>query len=225
MSQPTENKDQFTLPSSRDDALMDRTGAPGAGEFDGGTNAMSTTIATTLEQTRATADLTTQLAALLTMSVGELAERYREVYGEPTRSRNKDYLRKKVAWRIQEQAEGGLTPRALARIAELAPGAPVRWRTPMPAFPPAVEAPAEPEPPPLRDPRLPPVGTVLVREHQGTLHSATVLAEGFEYAGERFPSLSAIARRITGTPWNGYLFFNLERRSRRAATEAAGAVG
>ena len=182
---------------------------------------MRTMTATIPEETRATADLTAQLAALLTMSVGELAERYREVYGEPTRSRNKDYLRKKVAYRIQELDGGGLSPRALARIAELAPGAPVRWRTPMPAFPPVAETLGEPAPPPLRDPRIPPVGTVLEREHQGTQHAVTVLASGFEYAGERFPSLSAIARRITGTPWNGYLFFGLERRSRRAAAGEA----
>jgi len=184
---------------------------------------MRTTTAMTPEDSRATAelaDLTAQIAAVGMMSVGELATKYREVYGEPTRSRNRDYLRKKVYWRIQELSGGGLSPRALARIAELAPDAPARWRTPMPAIPPAPaaqESAAQPE----RDPRLPPIGNVLVREHQGTRHAVTVLADGFEYAGERYPSLSAIARRITGTPWNGFLFFNLERRTRRAAGGAA----
>ena len=223
MSQPTDNKDQFALPSLQDNALMDLPGASNASEIDGGTIAMRTTTAMTPDDCRATAelaDLTAQLAGLRTMSVGELAAKYHEVFGEPTRSRNKDYLRKKVFWRIQELAEGGLSPRSLARIAELAPDAPVRWRTPLPAFPPIVETPDEPAAPPARDPRLPPVGTVVAREHRGVRHVVTILADGFEYAGDRYPSLSTIARRITGTPWNGYLFFNLERRSRRAAVGA-----
>ncbi|MBM4321866.1 MAG: DUF2924 domain-containing protein [Deltaproteobacteria bacterium] len=175
--------------------------------------------ATTPDDTRATADLTAQLAAVASMSVGELAEKYREVYGEPTRSRNKDYLRKKVAWQIQALEGGGLSQRALAKIAELAPDAPTRWRKRLPAFPQSVEG--EPTPPAERDPRLPPVGTVLVREHQGTRHSVTVLADGFEFAGERYQSLSKIARLITGTPWNGFLFFQGALRGQRAAGGAA----
>ena len=64
------------------------------------------------------ADIAGQLAALRQMTVGELRERHLEVFGEPSRSRNKDYLYKKVAWRIQEMAEGGLSERALAKIDE-----------------------------------------------------------------------------------------------------------
>ena len=194
-------------------------GAWGAGDSDGG--AMVTRIMATANDTQTAADVTTQLAALRSLTVGELADRYRQLYGEPTRSRNKDYLRKKLAWRIQELAEGGLSERARARIAELAPDAPVRWRTPLPAFPAAIEPAAEANAPPERDPRLPPVGAVIAREHAGVKHAVTVLADGFEYAGERYASLSKIARRITGTAWNGFLFFNLERRTKRAPAATA----
>ena len=76
------------------------------------------------------AGVTEQLAALRSMTVAELRERYLEVYDEPTRSRNKDWLFKKIAWRIQELAEGGLSDQALARIDALGEDVPVRWRPP-----------------------------------------------------------------------------------------------
>jgi len=158
---------------------------------------------------RAVADVSGQLAALRAMTVGQLCERYREVFGEPTRSRNKDHLRKKIAWRIQELADGGLSEHALARIAELAPTAPVRWR----ASNSGGAAPAK-EPDTIRDPLLPAPGTVLVREHQGVEHRVTVLEDGFEFRGARYRSLSKIAKEITGTRWNGYLFFRLKSRAK-----------
>ena len=77
---------------------------------------------------KAAASTTRELAALDDMSVGELAEKYREVFGEPTRTRNKDYLKKRLAWRIQELAEGGLSQGALARIHQLGDQMPERWR-------------------------------------------------------------------------------------------------
>jgi hypothetical protein len=149
-------------------------------------------------------DVPTQLAALECMSVPELAEKYRELYGEPTGSRNKDYLRKRLAWRIQELAEGGLPERALAKIVELGDELPERWRMRQAAL--------HPTPPAQkRDPRLPPPGTVLVRLFQGVEHRVTVREQGFEYQGELYKTLSSIARRITGTAWNGFLFFNLQK--------------
>ena len=165
----------------------------------------------------AVADVAGQLAALGNMTVGELRERYREVFGEPTRSRNKDYLHKKVAWRIQELAEGGLSDVALARIDALAADAPVRWRRPRAASPkPVMVASVAAENAPVdRDPRLPPPGTVLTRAFKGVEHKVTVLDEGFEYRGERHNSLSQIARDITGTNWNGFLFWGLKRRTKR----------
>jgi hypothetical protein len=175
---------------------------------------------------RAIADIPQQLAALKAMTVGQLRERYREVFGEPTRSRNKDFLRKKVAWRIQELAEGGLSDHARRRIEELAAHVPVRWRSSrngvaqLPAATGTAEVGA-PDMPVARDPRLPEPGTVLVREHGGALHRVTVLADGFEYGGQRYESLSKVARAISGTNWNGYLFFSLQRRTRKSSAEAA----
>ena len=164
------------------------------------------------QERQAIADVATQLAELEEMTVGELVERYREVFGEPTRSRNKGYLRKKVAWRIQEVAEGGLSDRTWARIEMLAAEAPVRWR---PASHPSKPTPA----PSHRDLRLPEPGTILVRDHGGKRHEVTVLVEGFEYGGRCFKSLSRIAREITGTQWNGFLFFSLRSRRRGAPPE------
>jgi hypothetical protein len=156
-----------------------------------------------------------ELVALDGMTVGELAEKYLEVFGEPSRSRNKAYLQKKIAWRIQELAEGGLSERAKRRIAELAEDTPVRQR---PAREMGHVADA-----PKRDPRLPGPGTILKRTHGGREHTVTVNADHFDFCGGRYASLSAIAKAITGTNWNGLLFFGLTTRriSNRREVERA----
>jgi hypothetical protein len=157
---------------------------------------------------KAAASTASQLVALKTMEVAELGEKYREVFGEPSRTRNKEYLRKRIAWRIQELAEGGLSPLALARIEQLAPQAPVRWRQPV-----ARKESVGGQVVPLvtRDSRLPPAGTVITRVHKEKEHKVKVLADGFEYQGQRHRSLSKIARLITGTQWNGLAFFGLTK--------------
>jgi hypothetical protein len=165
-----------------------------------------------------TASVAEQLEALETMSMTDLVEKYLQLFGFPARTRNKPYLRKKLAWRIQELAEGGLSPRALQKIEELAPLAPVRWRTPLPDTKPALAMVATALPK-QRDPRLPPPGAVLTRLFRGVEHRVTVLESSFEYEGERYPSLSVVARHITGTPWNGFLFFNLQRRCKAAEAQ------
>ncbi len=149
------------------------------------------------------ADMRRELAALNSMTIGELAEKYREVFGVPTRSRNGGYLRRHLAWRIQEQQEGGLSPRALERIGLLAPQAPARWHQRLAK--PKRDA-ARPETA-VRDPRLPPAGTVLTRVYDGAEHKVKVLDQGFEYRGKRYRSLSQVAKLITHTPWNGFTFF------------------
>lgn len=167
---------------------------------------------------KAVADVAGQLAALNEMTIGQLKEKYREVFGEPTRSRNKPYLKKKIAWRIQELAEGGLSGHAQKRIRELAPNAPARWRASNGGA--HKVAPVAAEEGPKRDPALPPPGTVLTREHKGIEHRVTVLDDGFEYQGARYGSLSKIAMEITGTRWNGFLFFRLKQRTRKPKGEA-----
>ena len=145
------------------------------------------------------------LATLSRMSGADLAEKYLVLFGQIPRSRNKDFLRKRLAWRIQELAEGGLSERALARIVELGADAFAARRRP--ARPAAPGAPPRGSRDGVRDPRLPPVGTVVRRTHGSKDYEVKVLDDGFEYEGERHRSISKIARLITGTPWNGYLFF------------------
>lgn len=164
----------------------------------------------------AAANLRRELATLDAMSVGQLAEKYQTLFESPTRSRNKEYLRSKIAWRIQERAEGGLPQRAVDQIARLAPTAPVRWQIAIPRG----DRAAEPRETAAPDPRIPPIGTVIRRVHDAVEHQVTVLAKGFEYRGQRYRSLSMIASMITGKSWNGYVFFFGRKR---AAASHAGA--
>ena len=62
------------------------------------------------------------------------------------------------------------------------------------------------------DPRLPPAGAAIVRDYRGRTVRVVVLADGFEFEGERYRSLSAIAKAVTGSHVNGFRFFNLEGR-------------
>ena len=166
-------------------------------------------------------DVGPRLAALGGMSIAELREEFLRVYGFPTRSRNRDHVYKRVAWKIQADAEGGLSQRALDRIEQIAPLAPVRWRPslkdvriqePGSAVTAALGA-AAPAPSPStatpanRDQRLPRPGTIIIREHGGVVHQVRVLREGFEYDGGYYASLSKVAAVITGTNWNGFIFF------------------
>ena len=148
-----------------------------------------------------------RIAALESMTMRELRETWAEVFGYASASHNHAYMRKKIAWRLQEIAEGGLSERARKRVAELAPNAPVHHR-PLSVQPAAKTKPLAS----ARDPRLPPAGTVLRRDHKGAMHEVTVLESGFTYKGGRYPSLSTIAKAITGTTWNGLVFFGLASR-------------
>ncbi len=169
---------------------------------------MSDTLERARENVKKLKDVPTQLAELDRMTVGQLAEKFLELYGTPTRARNKPYLRKRLGWRIQELAFGGLPASATKRIEELGDDMPERWRMKQDA---KVRAAAQVALEP-RDSRVPPVGTVLRRIFNGVTHQVTICAEGFTYEGERYKTLSAIARHITGTPWNGFLFFGLKKR-------------
>jgi hypothetical protein len=148
------------------------------------------------------------LLALEEMTVGTLAELYLEVYGEPTRSRNAAYLRKRLSWRLQELRFGGLSEGAVAAIERHGDQLPELWRKRLLDF--SAKVKPDPQVPVLpRDPRLPPIGTVLRRVYRNDTHEVTVRNDGFEYRGQAFKTLSAVARRITGTPWNGFKFFNV----------------
>jgi hypothetical protein len=163
-----------------------------------------------------------QLAELETMSVGQLRERYRELFNEVSGSRNKAHLRRKLQHRVQELAEGGSSETAKKRIQELNKTTPVRRRfgksgpTPAKAKVKAgstKESAAIEEAPEDRDQRLPPAGTVLRKIHNDVAHQVKVLTSGFEYKGQQYKSLSKVARLITGTIWNGFGYFAAELRA------------
>ncbi len=154
--------------------------------------------------------ITGQIAALRRMTVGELREQWQRLYDEPTRSRNKDYLWKRLAWRVQELAHGGLSDRAKQRIEELAPDGFVRARTPNVA-PPA----ADPERRAPRDPRLPSPGTVITKQYKGRELRVVVRDDGVEFDGAMHPSMTALAKHVTGCrSINGRLFWGLSKRKR-----------
>lgn len=161
-----------------------------------------------------------EIQALRRMTVAELRVRWVEICGSEPRSRNRDYLWRRLAWKVQERANGGLSGAARARLAELASElslGDLRVRPPKGFDPNAIANAAEVavSARPIRDPRLPRPGTVLVRPYRGRDLRVLVLDDGFEWDGRRFGSLSETARAITGQHWNGRLFFGLSQRSRK----------
>jgi len=150
-----------------------------------------------------------EIAVLKHMTVAELRARYAEVFGEETRSHHKDFLVKRIAWRLQSRAEGDLSERARARAAELAIDADIRVSPPRRAAKADGQSVAVGTLRISADKRLPMPGTVLSRQYKGRTVIVTILPNGFEYEGKVYRSLSAVARAVTGTHWNGYHFFNL----------------
>ncbi len=164
--------------------------------------------------------VTAQILALQKMSVRELKVKWHELYGEDSRSCNRQYLWRRLAWRVQELAYGGLSERAKARIAELNRDDDLRMLPPRGWQPPTNGNGEQPDShqqrKPLRDPRLPRPGSTLTRRYRGHEIRVSVLEDGFEYEGRQYASLSALAREITGQRWNGLLFFGLTMRVRKS---------
>jgi Protein of unknown function (DUF2924) len=148
------------------------------------------------------------------MTVNELQQKFAEVHGEQPRGRNKLWLIKRIAWRMQANEEGGLSERALRRASEIANDADLRLTAP-----PASKSPMAPSSGSdgpivsiMLDPRLPMPGTLITRNYKGRAIQVKVLRDGFEFEGEKYKSLSAVARAITGTHWNGFHFFGLQTK-------------
>ena len=163
----------------------------------------------------ATPSLAGRLARLPTMTAAQLRGEYATLYGETTRSGNRSWLAKRVAWRMQRLAHGGLSPAALAKAEELAEGADLRLNPPPghdPAAPAATSTAEDGDAADLpRDARLPAPGTVLARPYKGTTVLVEVRRDGFLYRGELYPSLSAAAKAATGCHLNGFRFFRLAK--------------
>jgi hypothetical protein len=152
-----------------------------------------------------------EITALQRLTIKQLRGRYAEVYGEGTSASNRTWLIKRIAWRLQALAEGDLSERARRRAAELANDADLRLNPPK-QMQAAVAAPSRTEMAVLPfkpDDRLPPAGTILTREYKGSVVQVQVLQKGFEYQGQVYKSLSAVAKAVTGSHCNGYFFFHL----------------
>ncbi|MBX3516752.1 MAG: DUF2924 domain-containing protein [Rhodospirillales bacterium] len=136
-----------------------------------------------------------QLAALPGKSTPELKQLWRELFDGEAPRYNRRFLESRLAYRIQELQYGGLKPATVARLEALGEdldGGKIEVRR-------------------KRADERPIAGTRLIREWKGVEHTVTVLDDGYDYQGRPYKSLSAIARAITGTRWNGWVFFGVRR--------------
>ena len=142
-----------------------------------------------------TDSIVARIAALKATPTQDLRTFWRDLFETEPPRQNRRFLESRLAYRIQELDYGALKPTIIERLEALGEeldggNAVVRKR---------------------RTDDRPIAGTRLIREYQGVEHCATVLADGFEYQGRPYKSLSAIARAITGTRWNGWVFFGIRR--------------
>lgn len=141
-----------------------------------------------------------RLAALKTMPVTALKAQWRTLFGAAAPNNSRAFLESRLAYRIQELTYGGLKPETVKRLEALGEqldGGNITTRR-------------------IRADLRPIAGTKLIREWQGVEHVVTVTADGFEWQGKPYQSLSAVARQITGTRWNGWTFFGLKNHRRSA---------
>lgn len=151
-------------------------------------------------------DIQIEIEDLRRMARAELIERYTEVFGRSPRIRSREFLWKRIAWKIQEQRFGGLSNVAKARLEELIQSLDLPLDENVRKVTGHLRG--------KRKPGDPMPGTVLVREWHGRQIRAEVLEDGFEWEGTVYRSLSAVAKAVTGTHWNGRLFFRLSERAR-----------
>jgi hypothetical protein len=134
-----------------------------------------------------------RLAELKTMTMPQLKKEWEKLFNADAPNNSRPFLEQRLGHRIQELAFGGLTKpikRALDALADEVEGKKVRKSM-------------------ISDSRNPVIGTRLLREWHGAEHTVIVAKDGFDWNGQRYKSLSAVARAITGTSWNGYRFFGL----------------
>ena len=140
-------------------------------------------------------DVPARLAALPQADIRDLKAQWRSLFGAEPPPYNRRFLERRLGYRIQELAYGGLKPETIARLEALGEqidGGNITLRR-------------------FRQDQRPITGTRLLREYQGVEHVVTVTRDGYEYQGRPYQSLSAIARAITGTRWNGWVFFGIRR--------------
>jgi Protein of unknown function (DUF2924) len=152
-------------------------------------------------------NIVNEVATLQRLSIGQLRQRFAELFGDTTHASNRTWLIKRIIWRMQALAEGDLCERARRRAAELARDADLRLNPPQSRANTTTPLPQDVRIPAPVDQRLPPPGTILTRPYKGQLVQVQVLTQGFAYGGRVYASLSAVAKAITGSHTNGYLFF------------------
>ncbi len=138
-------------------------------------------------------DLIKQVATLPTMPHKKLKALWLKLFETDPPPYDRRFLVKRIAYRLQELAYGGLSEKTEERLAAIAQDETLIGNTPPPGSPRPME------------------GTRLIREWKGVDHCVTVLADGFEYMGQPYKSLSAVAKKITGTHWSGPAFFGLKK--------------
>jgi hypothetical protein len=156
-----------------------------------------------------------EIDGLRHQTVGQLKGKYREVFGQESRSNHKQFLVRRIAWRLQANAEGDLSERARQRALALAQETDLRIRAPESFLRELSGATGKWRGNP-RDRRLPRPGTWLTRHFRGRSVAVEVLEKGFRYQERVYKSLSAVARHVTGTQWNGFTFFALESSAERS---------
>ena len=142
-------------------------------------------------------DVPARLAALKTATTPDLKLQWRQLFAAEPPPYNRRFLESRLSYRVQELAYGGLKRETLDRLEALGEqfdGRSITLRR-------------------IRHDQRPIAGTRLLREYQGVEHVVTATRDGFAWQGRPYQSLSAIARAITGTRWNGWLFFGLRKAS------------
>lgn len=170
---------------------------------------------TPLEKTEKKISIAAEVGRLAKMTVPQLRARHAELFGEPARSHHREFLTRQIAWRLQAEAEGGLPEETRQLALAIAREASLRVRIESAAARGAVleDRIATTRLATNQDVRLPMPGSLLMKEHKGETHVVKVLDNGFDYDGRLYRSLSAIAQEITGTKWNGFLFFGIAKEA------------
>ena len=149
-------------------------------------------------------DIRAEIADLETKSVKELIAHYTALHGRTPRNRGRRHLVRRCALKAQEAATGGLSGKARGALERL-----IGEIDPV-----CTDSPEGITTSVARDPKNPPVGTVLTRVWRDQEIRVIVRADGFEHDGEIYRSLTAAANAITGSKWNGRLFFGLTKRKK-----------
>jgi hypothetical protein len=131
-----------------------------------------------------------RITALSDLDLKGLCQQWRALFTSDPPGYGPVMMRRRLAYRIQELAYGGLAVETRERLC-------------------AIHEQAQRQKHAAKSPNTPVAGTVLVREHEGVRHEVRITRDGFEYAGKTWKSLSVIAREITGVRWNGPAFFGL----------------